>query len=650
MLKKILLTLLIFFCALPMVKAEDKDWPVTSLQRSLTHENSWLNTSRPLTVEDLKGRIILVDFWTYCCINCMHIIPELQELEKTYGDKITIIGVHSAKFQNERDSANIRAAILRYGIEHPVVNDGNFYIWKKFGIHAWPTLMLINPGGRMEEIYTGEGNIDKIKTRIDDMLKSYHGLLNTAPLPISLEKNKQPKSVLNFPGKIIYVEEYNGGPALFVSDSGNNRILGIKPTGEIFLEIGSGKAGKKDGAIVTASFNSPQGLLYQDNILYVADTNNHLLRKIDLKEGQVETIAGTGEQGVNRNVSRLQGLTTALSSPWDLAFYPNENKIAIAMAGLHQIWTYDLDKHTLEVIAGNGNEDIRDGAYPLNSLAQTSGLSVKDNRLYFVDSETSSLRYLEEGQVKTLVGKGLFDFGFTIGDIDHALMQHPLGLYAGEKEVFVADSYNHSIRRFNLESGKLENYIGDGIKGDRLGDKETARFNEPNAITMGGGKMFITDTNNQAIKVFDEKTGEVSRLDVIPPAKDEEAQKEYQETLPNMQRLDFQKVAAEREIKVLLRLPNNLKINSEAPSWLSLFAVEGAKFRLVSSFGPGDIHENKIMLPKLIAEKSYKLQGTFYYCEKTPGAECYLKSIDKLIKAEGNARAGVIVIPLSNPR
>ncbi len=632
--KFLFLALVFFFGTLPVnaKNAKDMAWEITAAHRSITHENGWLNTSRPLTTDDLKGRIILVDFWTYCCINCMHIIPELQDIEKTYGDKVTVIGVHSAKFQNERDSENIRSAILRYGILHPVVNDGNFYIWQKFGVHAWPTLVLINPLGRIEEVFSGEGNGGKIKKSIDGMLKSYAGLMNTAPLPISPEKNKQPKSVLSFPGKIIYVEDYEGQPALFISDSGNNRILGIRISGQVFLQIGSGAKGQKDGDFAAAKFNAPQGLLYRDGILYVADTGNHLLRKIELGGGKIETVAGTGEQGENRNISSSNALKTRLSSPWDLAFYPDENHIAIAIAGLHQIWDYSLEKKTLSVIAGNGYEDLRDGPYPLNSLAQTSGLSAAQGRLYFVDSETSSLRYMEDGQVKTLVGKGLFDFGFTEGNIDHALMQHPLGLFADDKEIFIADSYNHSIRKFALETGKLENYLGNGARGDAVGDAAVVRLNEPNAIVIGGGKMFIADTDNNAIKVYDVKTGKVSNLNVVPSPETEKESTEYQENLPNLKVLDFAKVTAKQEIKVTIKLPRGMKINAEAPSWISLFAVEGARFNLVEKYKPEQMRGPSISLPKLAIGKSYKLQGTLYYCAS--GAKCYLQSIEKLLKAE----------------
>jgi thiol-disulfide isomerase/thioredoxin len=107
----------------------------------------WINTARPLQPSDLRGKFVLLDFWTYCCINCMHVLPEVKKLEKGYRNELVVIGVHSAKFEGERDTQNITEAVLRYQIEHPVVNDSQLIIWKRFGIRAWPTLALIDPEG-----------------------------------------------------------------------------------------------------------------------------------------------------------------------------------------------------------------------------------------------------------------------------------------------------------------------------------------------------------------------------------------------------------------------------------------------------------------------------------------------------------------------
>jgi len=482
---------------------------------NLTSHNVWLNTSRPLKAEDLEGRIILVDFWTYACINCMHVIPDLKYLEEKFGSDLTVIGVHSAKFKNEQDTKNIKSAILRYGIHHPVVNDSDFSIWNKFGVRAWPTFILIDPKGLIAGTYSGEGNREKVEADIRALMKKYDGQWRKEMLPIAPEENKVNASTLSFPGKIGFDPAPDKAMRymFYLSDSGHHQMVRTDTNGRIQDRIGSGSAGFKDGDVAAAQFNTPQGVLMgEDGKIYVADTGNHALRAIDLSAHTVTTLAGTGTQGFERNVHNAPSLTAALSSPWDLAFYPDKNHIAIAMAGTHQIWSYDIENKTLSVIAGSGEEAIKDGKYPNNALAQTSGLAAYGNKLYFVDSETSSLRVLENGTVTTLIGSGLFDFGFKDGAKGTALMQHPIGVFADETGVYIADSFNHSIRRYDLKTGLLSTFAGHGMRGNKDGNALEAEFNEPNGITKIDSKFYIADTNNNAIRVIE--NGTVSTLEL----------------------------------------------------------------------------------------------------------------------------------------
>ena len=109
----------------------------------------WLNTDQPLALDgNLKGHVVVLDFWTYCCINCMHILPDLEYLEQKYADQpVMVIGVHSAKFETEREAENIRQAIQRYRIHHPVIVDQDFAVWNSFGASAWPTFAIIDSSG-----------------------------------------------------------------------------------------------------------------------------------------------------------------------------------------------------------------------------------------------------------------------------------------------------------------------------------------------------------------------------------------------------------------------------------------------------------------------------------------------------------------------
>lgn len=601
---------------------------VTNLHKTLASQSGWLNTSRPLTAEDLKGRILLLDFWTFCCINCIHVIPDLKYLEEKFGSDLTVIGVHSAKFKNEKDTENIRSAILRYDLSHPVVNDFDFSIWQKFGVRAWPTFILINPQGTIEQVYSGEGNRAEAEADIEEMRNKYAGKFVTAPLPIALEKDKAPPSVLSFPGKLD-----SGGGKLFASDSSNHRVVAMSLEGEITEIIGSGKAGFKDGGFATAEFNTPQGVLYKDGLLYIADTGNHTLRVADFKTRTVATLAGTGKQGYERSVKNMPGLQTPLASPWDLAFYPDDKHIVIAMAGTHQLWSYDIEKKTVSVIAGNGRESIDDGKYPYNSLSQPSGLSATGGKLYFVDSETSSLRVYENGEVKTLIGSGLFDFGFKDGAKGAALMQHAIGVFADETGVYVADSYNHSIRCYDPKTGELTTFAGHGARGNKDGAAAQAEFNEPNDLLKIGDRFYVADTNNHATRVI--SGGKVSTLAVKEPA--ESAQ--FSDNLPNLERLPPMDVATGASITIGLQ--KGWHINDEAPSSLILF--DNHK-NAVTGFSLEQIKAGKLSL-KVLAGGQYRLQGTLYYCEEKEGAQCLIKSFDAPLNVKATGKKE-IVLPL----
>ncbi|HMJ24433.1 MAG TPA: thioredoxin-like domain-containing protein, partial [Pyrinomonadaceae bacterium] len=304
----------------------------------LSGGKGWLNTDKPLSLAGLKGKVVLLDFWTYGCINCIHIIPDLKKLEKKYPNELVVIGVHSAKFENEKDTENIRRIVLRYEIEHPIVNDADFTIWRSYAVNAWPTRYLIDPAGYIIGKLSGEGGYEALDKAIADSISEFRkrGELNEAPLRMVLERAKIGDLPLAFPGKIIAEQKTD---RLFIADSDHNRIVVTKLDGTLLDVIGSGAHGSQDGSFEQATFFRPQGLALDGNTLYVADTENHLIRQVDLKTKMVTTIAGTGQQ------SRLMdqfGMApaTALNSPWDLQLVGRT--LYIAMAGPHQIWQLDL--------------------------------------------------------------------------------------------------------------------------------------------------------------------------------------------------------------------------------------------------------------------------------------------------------------------
>jgi len=255
----------------------------------LTGGRGWLNTDKPLSLAALKGKVVLLDFWTYGCINCMHIIPDLKKLEKRYPNELVVIGVHSAKFENEKDTENIRRIVLRYEIEHPIVNDADFKIWNAYAVNAWPTRYLIDPAGYVIGKLSGEGGYEAIDKVIGDTIAEFRkrGELNEAPLKLVLEKAKVGDLPLAFPGKVLADEKSD---RLFIADSDHNRMVIAKLDGTLVDVIGTGAHGMVSGSFETASFFRPQGMALDGDKLYDADTENHLIRRIDLKARTVETI------------------------------------------------------------------------------------------------------------------------------------------------------------------------------------------------------------------------------------------------------------------------------------------------------------------------------------------------------------------------
>ncbi|MEP0813046.1 MAG: redoxin domain-containing protein [bacterium] len=477
------------------------------LPRGLT----WIN-SKPLSPEDFRGRVVLLDFWTYCCINCMHIIPDLKYLEDKYADEpVVVVGVHSAKFDNEENAENIRQAVLRYGVKHPVVVDKGMAIWNSFGVHAWPTLVLITPDGKIAGSLSGEGHRETLDQAIAALLNHYEkeGKLASGPPPIVPEEFISDTGLL-FPGKVTVAPDSGN---VFIADSGNHRIVIADKSGNVMDIIGNGLEDFKDGAFAESSFRRPQGMALDGRYLYIADTENHAIRRADLVSKTVETIAGTGEQMMWGGQGG-PGNKTAISSPWDVLLKGND--LFIAMAGSHQIWVYNLDTCRIDPYAGSGREARIDGFRLNAAFAQPSGLTLIGDKLYVADSEISCIREvnLSTGNVLTIAGGDLFDFGDADGRGDKARFQHPLGIAALGGALYVADSYNHKIRKLDPNTKETAAFSGTGKYGDSIGSIADSEFYEPGGICSAVGKLYVADTNNHKVKVIDPKSGSVSYFEI----------------------------------------------------------------------------------------------------------------------------------------
>ena len=438
----------------------------------------------------------------------MHTFPQLRKIERKYGDRVIVVGVHSPKFPAERETANLREAVLRYRIEHPVVNDRDFAVWQRFGGRAWPTLMFIDPEGRVIGKHEGELPFEQFDPVVSGMLKEFEerGLLQARPSTIALEEIREPARTLSFPGKVLATPD-----SLYVADSNHHRIVVAGFDGLIRRTYGSGVPGYADGPTDRAAFQQPQGMARLGATLYVADTENHAIRAIDLESGVVTTLAGTGKQALQAGMAG-PGPSTPLSSPWDLALL--DRVLYIAMAGTHQIWTLDLDHGTVAPFAGTGREGLVDGPNDQAWFAQSSGLAILDGHLYVADSEVSAVRDvdLNAGQVTTLVGEDLFVFGDRDGEGDVVRLQHPLGITGRDGILFLADSYNNKVKRLDPGRRMVTTWLGSGVADRADGPAASAAFREPGGVCAGVDGLYIADTNNHRIVVADWATGTVRTL------------------------------------------------------------------------------------------------------------------------------------------
>jgi thiol-disulfide isomerase/thioredoxin len=424
----------------------------------------WFNTDRPLTLESLRGRVVLLDFWTFCCINCLHVIEELRPLEERFGDRLVVIGVHSPKFPHEGDHAAVGRAVRRHRVRHPVLDDPQMELWQEYAVRAWPTLVLIDPQGYAVAMAAGEGHAAELATLIQQLLDDPQA--EVSDTPAFLVRPAVDDSLLAYPGKVAA----DGATRLAIADTGHDRVLLCDLSGRVIDELGG--------------FSQPQGVRFDGDRLLVCDAVAGRLVAVDLSGG-------------GRRV-----LCEGLSSPWDVVRL-DEERLAVAEAGRHRILTVPAGGGPPGVLAGTGAEGLRDGPAHDAHLAQPSGLALlPSGELVIADSEVSALRVLRDGELATLVGQGLFEWGDADGDGATARLQHPLGVAAlPDGGVAVADTFNSLIRTWR--DGRLETL------------PLSQPLDEPGGIDrLPDGRLVVADTNAHRIVLLDPRNGEVTVLPI----------------------------------------------------------------------------------------------------------------------------------------
>jgi sugar lactone lactonase YvrE/peroxiredoxin len=594
----------------------------------------WLNTDRPLSFDELEGKVVLLDFWTYGCINCIHIIPDLERLEEEFADELVVIGVHSAKFEAESNTENIRQIVRRYEIEHPVVNDPDFRVWNAWGARAWPTVFVVDPAGGVVGLHAGEGVYDVVQPVIAGLIQEFDDVIDRSPIDLTLESDRAPATVLSYPGKVLADESTD---RLFVSDTNHHRVLEVRLSdGQIVAAFGSGEAGYTDGPAAAARFHAPQGLaLSADGLtLLVADTDNHALRSVDLSAGVVSTAAGTGAQAAYPPRGG-PAATTDLSSPWDIVA-ALDGGFYVAMAGTHQIWWYDPAAAVIEPLIGSAREGTINATLASSELAQPSGLAIDDlGRVLFADSESSSIRMadLSADTVELIAGgqATLFEFGDIDGAGEDARFQHPLGVAVAGGYLWVADTYNSKIKRIVPDSGVTETFAG---AGPGWADGAAPFFYEPGGLSAGADVLYVADTNNHSIRMVDMSSGETRTLvlkgaeDFLPAADDASFAGTIVELDPAVV------VAGPVEVNLQIGLPAGYKVNPDAPSRFE-FSVNGSGASVAS---PGVVVNPSfpMTVPARLSSDSSELIGdvSVVYCETEFESICLIEQIRFVVSLE----------------
>lgn len=583
----------------------------------LIGKGGWLNTGgKDLTLADLRGRITILDFWTFCCINCLHVLDELRELEEKHRDTVVIVGVHSPKFVHEAEHAAVVDAVERYEVHHPVLDDPELATWKQYAVRAWPTLVVIDPEGYVVAQHAGEGHAHAIAKLVEE-LEAEHEAKGTlrrgdgpyvAPEPVA--------SDLRFPGKALLLPSGN----FLVSDSTRHQLVELAADGEsVVRRIGSGERGFGGD-----SFSEPQGLaLLPDGRVVVADTVNHALRVLDLESGAVETVAGTGRQWWQGSPTSGPALEVDLSSPWDVAWW--QGKVWIAMAGVHQLWTWDPEAGTVEVAAGTTNEGLHDGPAAEAWFAQPSGLAAAGDRLWIADSETSALRYVRPTDtgyaVTSAVGTGLFDFGHRDGDAAQALLQHPLGVTAlPDGSVAVCDTYNHALRRYDPATGQVSTLATD--------------LREPSDAVLVGEDIVVVESARHRLTRL-RLPEEAVRVDAVA----HRTRRAATEVAPGTLRLD-----------VVFRAPSGQKLDSRYGPSTRLLVSSTPPELLTGGEGAGTDLFRELELNPAVTEGVLHVSAMAASCDDDPANEypaCHVHQQDwgvpVRVTADGAARLPLVL-------
>jgi len=600
----------------------------------------WVN-SGPLSLrDDLAGHVVLLHFWTASSIYCLHVLPTLTFLEQQFADRpLTTISVHSGKFAAEHQPHHVASSVQQHGIRHPVLVDRDMSVWRAYGVQSWPTLVLI-ASGKIRFQGIGEPDRDRLTAAVGmllDVAEAGQGPLGSAPKPSDPTPLRSLEG-LCFPTKLALDVDRQ---LLWIADTGNHRVVAVHlDTAKVHSVVGSGMPGAADGTFDKACFCQPRGIAVDLQEVYVADSGNHLLRRINLEDGSVDTVLGGGRQVVDLAAGR-SGSDQGLNSPWALTMAGDD--IVIAMAGNHQLWKVNKDTMTATILAGHGGANLQDARLLGAALAQPSGLSCSPDRNFiaFADSEASAVRIakVERDWVNTLVGEGMFEFGDKDGLLIHARLQHPEDVAFGKNVLFVADTYNHKVKRIDLDADEPAERSITTILGADAG----LAAPEGLAVHEEQNLLFVADTRNHRILQVKLTDNSWSELEItgLPPGR----------TAFGTEYLRAQPVQLEPMADVTLSIPVDIpdgaRLHPDAPATLQLENIEGHPLLVDMTLTPcvdGDVAIAENISTAEESEGVVRLRLTYMTCHEMDHV-CHVHEIRRELPVQligGGERQGKI--------
>ena len=595
---------------------------------------------------DLKDKIIILKFWHHSCITCIQNIVNLENKTNKFGNKVAILTIHSAKFDSEKKFQSINNAVAKYNIRFPVIIDDDFKIKKFFKIETFPKYIIIDPTGNIVKSYSTLDEADNIDDYILQLINQFRHKLNDNPLNYKDVTDKSIRHILNFPSRLSYSYDYdhNGRkmPVIFISNIGDETITIVSLSGKIIDIIGSKGSGFKDGSFKQAKFNKIQGMVYKNNKLYIADAGNNAIRVADFTKKNISTLIGNGKRGKKLlNDKPVNADEFALHSPLDIDFFPNENNLVVANSGNNQLINYNLKNKKITLLAGNGDFNMVDGSKIKASLAQTYDIEAYENKLYFIDSRSSSLRYLDiKGNVKTILGHGIDKYGYVNSDVKNALMQNPTSLTVDDTGIYIIDNLNNAIRHYKFNISNIYDY-----KAININNNKSVKFSEPSSIISISDKFYIADSNNHRIIQINRADYKASQFNIML---------EQKISAKNLSKITLNKkiaknlnIKSNEIIEVDIMLKKDWKINEKGPSYLNLLQItDNNNAKIKKTFDWNDIINNNIEIPPLKQGNEYILQGNIYYCQDKKYSLCYIKDYQSKIISSSKFNNSKITIEL----